>query len=62
METHIPGGVYLRQVSDTVSCGACCGLSEPLTTFPSEPDFRSDSITIRGFNPSTPGFFQRDSM
>ena len=26
METHIPGGVYLCQVSDTVSCGACCGL------------------------------------
>jgi hypothetical protein len=22
----VPGGVYLCQVSDTVSCGACCGL------------------------------------
>lgn len=25
-ETHIPGGVYLCQVSDCISCGACCGL------------------------------------
>jgi hypothetical protein len=24
--TAVPGGVYLCQVSDTVSCGACCGL------------------------------------
>lgn len=23
---NVPGGVYLCQVSDTVSCGACCGL------------------------------------
>ncbi|MFZ3048490.1 MAG: hypothetical protein WA151_21460 [Desulfatirhabdiaceae bacterium] len=26
METHMPGGVYLCQVSETISCGACCGL------------------------------------
>ncbi len=26
MDPDIPGGVYLCQVSDTVSCGACCGL------------------------------------
>lgn len=26
MHTHIPGGVYLCQVDDAVSCGACCGL------------------------------------
>jgi hypothetical protein len=25
-EPLVPGGVYLCQVSDTVSCGACCGL------------------------------------
>lgn len=25
-DTIVPGGVYLCQVSDTVSCGACCGL------------------------------------
>jgi len=25
-EPEIPGGVYLCQVSETVSCGACCGL------------------------------------
>jgi hypothetical protein len=24
--TEVPGGVYLCQVSETVSCGACCGL------------------------------------
>lgn len=24
--TEIPGGVYLCQVNDSVSCGACCGL------------------------------------
>jgi hypothetical protein len=23
---EVPGGIYLCQVSDTVSCGACCGL------------------------------------
>lgn len=26
MDTQVPGGVYLCQVSATVSCGACCGL------------------------------------
>lgn len=26
MDLQVPGGVYLCQVSDTVSCGACCGL------------------------------------
>jgi hypothetical protein len=26
MENTVPGGVYLCQVSETVSCGACCGL------------------------------------
>lgn len=26
MDFQVPGGVYLCQVSDTVSCGACCGL------------------------------------
>ncbi|MBU1168506.1 MAG: hypothetical protein KKD44_02980 [Proteobacteria bacterium] len=25
-ETQIPGGVYLCQISDSISCGACCGL------------------------------------
>lgn len=25
-EVSVPGGVYLCQVSETVSCGACCGL------------------------------------
>jgi hypothetical protein len=25
-DSEIPGGVYLCQVSETVSCGACCGL------------------------------------
>jgi len=26
LDREIPGGVYLCQVSETVSCGACCGL------------------------------------
>ncbi len=26
LDPEIPGGVYLCQVSETVSCGACCGL------------------------------------
>ncbi len=26
MDAQVPGGVYLCQVSDKVSCGACCGL------------------------------------
>jgi hypothetical protein len=26
MENNIPGGVYLCQVNDGISCGACCGL------------------------------------
>lgn len=26
MDTQVPGGVYLCQINDTVSCGACCGL------------------------------------
>ena len=26
MDPDVPGGVYLCQVSDTISCGACCGL------------------------------------
>lgn len=26
LDSHTPGGVYLCQVSETVSCGACCGL------------------------------------
>lgn len=26
MDNHIPGGVYLCQVDDRISCGACCGL------------------------------------
>jgi len=26
LDPDIPGGVYLCQVSETVSCGACCGL------------------------------------
>lgn len=26
MDNNIPGGVYLCQVDDRVSCGACCGL------------------------------------
>lgn len=26
LDSHAPGGVYLCQVGDTVSCGACCGL------------------------------------
>jgi hypothetical protein len=26
LDPKIPGGVYLCQVSETVSCGACCGL------------------------------------
>ena len=26
VDAGVPGGVYLCQVSDTVSCGACCGL------------------------------------
>jgi hypothetical protein len=25
-ETTVPGGIYLCQVSESVSCGACCGL------------------------------------
>ena len=26
LDTQVPGGVYLCQVGDEVSCGACCGL------------------------------------
>ena len=26
LDPEIPGGVYLCQVSETISCGACCGL------------------------------------
>ncbi len=26
LDPEIPGGIYLCQVSETVSCGACCGL------------------------------------
>ncbi len=26
LDTNTPGGVYLCQVSETLSCGACCGL------------------------------------
>jgi len=26
MDDQVPGGIYLCQVSETVSCGACCGL------------------------------------
>jgi hypothetical protein len=25
-DLEVPGGIYLCQVSDTISCGACCGL------------------------------------
>ena len=26
IHTEVPGGIYLCQVSETISCGACCGL------------------------------------
>ncbi|MDA8140544.1 MAG: hypothetical protein M0036_18010, partial [Desulfobacteraceae bacterium] len=26
LDAQVPGGVYLCQVSEKVSCGACCGL------------------------------------
>lgn len=26
MDAQVPGGVYLCQVNETISCGACCGL------------------------------------
>lgn len=42
LDAHCPGGVYLCQVSNDISCGACCGLYNV-----ADPSFESLNALLR---------------
>ena len=63
---EIPGGIYLCQVSDTVSCGACCGLyntaDASFPTLNARLSARTESFARVPRTPSSIETFARDTV